>query len=190
MTLCVCGCIGSQLHHAGSFIVVHRSSSYMACRLSCSMACGILVPQPGIEPASPALQSRFLTTGLPGKSSAMTIMENIQGSGGKGMGGGGGTGDCTPCTAGLSGKDRFSAASIGRDPRMQKKQPRNTEGKNLPVRGKSRRRGRLWAREGLDPSDWREQLGIRLGSQGQTMRGSFTHHVTVNTSCFPLKGLR
>ena len=76
--MCVCGCIGSQLHHAGSFIVVHRPSSYMACRLSCSIACGILVPQPGIEPASPALQSRFLTTGLPGKSSAMTIMENIQ----------------------------------------------------------------------------------------------------------------
>jgi len=35
--------------------------------LSCSMAYGILVPQPEIEPASPALQSRFLTTGPPGK---------------------------------------------------------------------------------------------------------------------------
>ena len=29
----------------------------------CSMACGILVPKPGIEPASPALQGGFLTTG-------------------------------------------------------------------------------------------------------------------------------
>ena len=32
------------------------------------MACGILVPQPGIELAFPELQFRFLTTGPPGKS--------------------------------------------------------------------------------------------------------------------------
>ena len=32
------------------------------------LACGILVPRPGIEPSSPALQGRFLTTGSPGKS--------------------------------------------------------------------------------------------------------------------------
>ena len=31
------------------------------------MGCGILVPQPGIEPASLALQGEFLTTGPPGK---------------------------------------------------------------------------------------------------------------------------
>ena len=31
-------------------------------------ACGILVPRPGIEPASPALEGGFLTTGPPGKS--------------------------------------------------------------------------------------------------------------------------
>ena len=31
------------------------------------MACGILVPQPRIEPESPALQGRFLTPGPPGK---------------------------------------------------------------------------------------------------------------------------
>ena len=36
--------------------------------LSCPMACGIRVPQPGIEPASPALEGRFLITGPPGKS--------------------------------------------------------------------------------------------------------------------------
>ena len=36
--------------------------------LSCPSACGILVPQPGIEPASSALQGGFLTTGPPGKS--------------------------------------------------------------------------------------------------------------------------
>ena len=32
------------------------------------MACGILVPPPGIEPMSPALQGGFLTTGPLGKS--------------------------------------------------------------------------------------------------------------------------
>ena len=31
-------------------------------------ACGILVPQPGIEPASSALEGGVLTTGAPGKS--------------------------------------------------------------------------------------------------------------------------
>ena len=36
--------------------------------LSCSVSCGIFVPWPGIEPGSPALQSRFLTTGSPWKS--------------------------------------------------------------------------------------------------------------------------
>ena len=37
-------------------------------RLSSSLACGILVPQPGIEPVFPALQGGILTTGPPGKS--------------------------------------------------------------------------------------------------------------------------
>ena len=36
--------------------------------LSCPVAHGILVPPPGIEPASPALEGRFLTTRPPGKS--------------------------------------------------------------------------------------------------------------------------
>ena len=31
-------------------------------------ACGILAPWPGIEPAPPALESKVLTTGPPGKS--------------------------------------------------------------------------------------------------------------------------
>ena len=31
------------------------------------IACGILVPQPGIEPTSPALEGGFLTTGPPEK---------------------------------------------------------------------------------------------------------------------------
>ena len=40
-------------------------SLVVACRLRCSAACGILVPQPGIEPGSLALQSEFLTTAPP-----------------------------------------------------------------------------------------------------------------------------
>ena len=36
-------------------------------------ACGVLVPQPGIEPASSALEGRFLTTGPPGKSLCYNI---------------------------------------------------------------------------------------------------------------------
>ena len=31
-------------------------------------ACGILAPQPGIEPVPPALEVKVLTTGSPGKS--------------------------------------------------------------------------------------------------------------------------
>ena len=44
------------------------ASLVVALGLSCPSACGILVPQPGIEPASPALEGGFLTTGPPGKS--------------------------------------------------------------------------------------------------------------------------
>ena len=36
--------------------------------VSCSAACGILVPKPGIKPASPVFESGFLTTVLHGKS--------------------------------------------------------------------------------------------------------------------------
>ena len=71
----------------GSFVVVHGFSSsgmwasehvvsvVVALRLSCSEAYGILLPQPGIEPASPALQGRFLTTGSPGKSLKIDFIE-------------------------------------------------------------------------------------------------------------------
>ena len=39
----------------------------VTCGLSCLTACGILVSPPGIEPASPALEGRFLTMGPLGK---------------------------------------------------------------------------------------------------------------------------
>ena len=61
----------------GSYVAAHRFSSCSSpefagsvvavCGLRCSVACGILVPWPGIEPSSPALQGGFLT-GPPGKS--------------------------------------------------------------------------------------------------------------------------
>ena len=53
-----------QLWHAGS-----RAHRLSGCRGLCfPAACGILVPQPGMEPVSPALEGRVLTTGPPGRS--------------------------------------------------------------------------------------------------------------------------
>ena len=46
--------------------------------LSCLMVCGILVPPPGIEFTSSALEGVFLTTGQPRKSmSASTLTETL-----------------------------------------------------------------------------------------------------------------
>ena len=77
-----CGTWDLSLWHAGFSLVVshgllsscvarapeHAGSVVAANGLSCPAACGILVPQPGIEPASPALEGGFLTAGPPGKS--------------------------------------------------------------------------------------------------------------------------
>ena len=41
----------------------------------CPVACGILVPGPGIEPVSPALEARFLTTEPPGKSHTAFLLK-------------------------------------------------------------------------------------------------------------------
>ena len=63
------------LHHLfffNLFTWLHRVldcfSLVVVYRLSCPATCGILVPQPGIKPASPELEGRFLTTGPQGKS--------------------------------------------------------------------------------------------------------------------------
>ena len=53
--LLICGCAG---------LCCSMDTVVVAHRLRCSEACGILVPQPGVEPTSPALEGRFLTTGL------------------------------------------------------------------------------------------------------------------------------
>ena len=56
-----CGTWASpQLWCTGSVVVAQG--------LSCSKACGILIPWPGIKLMSPALEGRFLTSGPPGKS--------------------------------------------------------------------------------------------------------------------------
>ena len=55
------------LEHQGS-VAAPMWALVAAPGLSCSAANGILIPQPGIEPASPALESGVLTTEPPGKS--------------------------------------------------------------------------------------------------------------------------
>ena len=51
-------------------------SLVMVWGLSCSHTCRILVPWPGIEPTSLALQGGFLTTGPPGKSPLFFFNKN------------------------------------------------------------------------------------------------------------------
>ena len=48
-----------------SWDLLLMASLVAALRLSCLLACGILVPVAGIEAVSPALGGRFLTTGPP-----------------------------------------------------------------------------------------------------------------------------
>ena len=57
-----------SLWHTGSLIEAHR--------LTCPTACGILVPRPGIEHVSPALEGGFFTTGHQG-SPQMIIINSI-----------------------------------------------------------------------------------------------------------------
>ena len=78
---------GSSLWHAGSLVAAGgllsscgaqapecAGSVVAARRLSCSTARGISFPRPGIEPSSPALEGRFVTTGPPGKSPYISFM--------------------------------------------------------------------------------------------------------------------
>ena len=62
----------SGLHCISQTLVVQvceLSSCRMAHRLSCCIARGILVPQPGLQLSSPALEGGFLATGSPGSPS-------------------------------------------------------------------------------------------------------------------------
>ena len=62
------GCVGSVVCDMWALLLRRMSSVVVPRGLSCPTACGILVPRPGIEPASPALEGMFFTTGPPGKS--------------------------------------------------------------------------------------------------------------------------
>ena len=103
------GCVGSQLRHVGSllqrrlFVAAcgilsscgrgspeHVGSAAVAHGLSCLAARGILVSRPGIEPASLALECRFLTTGPTGKFRYITFLKELTLRGESGVGGGGG----------------------------------------------------------------------------------------------------
>ena len=65
---------GAQASSSCGMRALERAGSVItACRLSCSRACGILVPWPGIELVSPALEGRFLTTTPLGKSQEIFV---------------------------------------------------------------------------------------------------------------------
>ena len=66
------GCAGSQLQHQGSLWWGEGCSLDVVHGLSCPAACGIL--DTGIEPVPPALESRFLPTGPPGKFQSGTFL--------------------------------------------------------------------------------------------------------------------
>ena len=78
-----CDMQGILLRGVGfSRVAVHglrsvRAQWLAAHGLSCSAACVILVPHPGIEPVSPALQGGLSTTGPPGKSPCFLFMREV-----------------------------------------------------------------------------------------------------------------
>ena len=60
--------LGSSLHAVGSLTAAHgRSKCGPRFQQPQHPACGILAPQPGVEPVSPALQGEFLATGPQGR---------------------------------------------------------------------------------------------------------------------------
>ena len=69
----VVACRIFQNLHCGGRAPECMCSVVVALGLSCPEICGILVPQPGMKPMSPALEGRILTTGPPGKSWHMLL---------------------------------------------------------------------------------------------------------------------
>lgn len=66
-------CTAITLSHHLKKDLVPVSSHCCPVLLRQMYSCWILVPQPGIQPASPALEGRFLTYGPPGKSQSHFI---------------------------------------------------------------------------------------------------------------------
>ena len=56
-----------------ALLLQYQLQQLTALRLSRSVTCEILVPQPGIKPTSPAQQGGFLTTGPLGKSLTVVL---------------------------------------------------------------------------------------------------------------------
>ena len=63
MCVCVCVCEGQSCSRCGAQASESTDSLVAVCGHGTSEACGILVPRPGIEPVSPALEGGFLTSG-------------------------------------------------------------------------------------------------------------------------------
>ena len=79
LQLCLALCDPTDSSPPGSS--VHRTLyagtlEWAAMSFSVVVACGILIPQPGIEPTSPTLEGRFPAAGPPGKCPGLRL--NIQ----------------------------------------------------------------------------------------------------------------
>ena len=61
-------CYGARFSSWGMRAPGYAGQVVAAPGLSCPSAYGVLVPLPGIQPSPTALEGRFLTSGLPGKS--------------------------------------------------------------------------------------------------------------------------
>ena len=72
---CLCSDLEPGDSWAGLSTLLFFFLIYLAASgLSCSAAFEILVPSPGMDPASPALQGRFLTTGPPGNPMSTLLL--------------------------------------------------------------------------------------------------------------------
>ena len=63
-----------KLSGCGTWAPERAGSVFVARRPSCSVTCGILVPWPGTEPAFPAHQGKFYTTGPPRESERVCVL--------------------------------------------------------------------------------------------------------------------
>ena len=63
-----------KLSGCGTWAPKRVGSVLVACRPSCSVTCGILVPRPGTEPAFPAHQGKFYITGPPRESERVCVL--------------------------------------------------------------------------------------------------------------------
>ena len=89
VAVCVCVCVG-VVGVVLRWVLVAAHGIFAMCGLNCPVACGILVPRPGMELMSPALQSGFLTAGPPGKSPFSSTLNDVLAGTGEGEEGPGG----------------------------------------------------------------------------------------------------